>query len=197
MAEAWEFISRLFNPESIILYGGIALLLAVVFAETGLFFGFFLPGDSLLFTAGLLCGTDVLHVHIVTLLLTVTGAGVLGIIPGSMATPARSTHASVIHARRVRHQPLPSPMPTRHVAPPRPVLARPVLARPPPPRPALARPPAKPCNLWRFHALPVWIRHRFGGACWATANPCSLWRFHALPVWMRHKLWRGALVDRP
>jgi len=44
-----------FSPETIIRLGGVALLLIIVFAETGLFFGFFLPGDSLLFTAGLLC----------------------------------------------------------------------------------------------------------------------------------------------
>lgn len=43
-----------FNPQNIIQYGGLALLLFIVFAETGLFFGFFLPGDSLLFVAGLL-----------------------------------------------------------------------------------------------------------------------------------------------
>jgi membrane-associated protein len=45
----------LFNPEAIIRFGGVALLLFIIFAETGLFFGFFLPGDSLLFIAGLLC----------------------------------------------------------------------------------------------------------------------------------------------
>jgi membrane-associated protein len=45
----------LFNPEAIIRFGGLALLLFIIFAETGLFFGFFLPGDSLLFIAGLLC----------------------------------------------------------------------------------------------------------------------------------------------
>jgi membrane-associated protein len=43
-----------FNPQNIIQYGGLALLLFIIFAETGLFFGFFLPGDSLLFVAGLL-----------------------------------------------------------------------------------------------------------------------------------------------
>jgi len=43
-----------FNPQNIIQYGGLALLLFIVFAETGLFFGFFLPGDSLIFVAGLL-----------------------------------------------------------------------------------------------------------------------------------------------
>ncbi|HYG21064.1 MAG TPA: VTT domain-containing protein [Ohtaekwangia sp.] len=43
----------LLNPEEIIKWGGLALLLFIIFAETGLFFGFFLPGDSLLFIAGL------------------------------------------------------------------------------------------------------------------------------------------------
>jgi membrane-associated protein len=43
-----------FKPDSIIIYGGLTLLLFVIFAESGLFFGFFLPGDSLLFVAGLL-----------------------------------------------------------------------------------------------------------------------------------------------
>ncbi len=46
------------NPQAIIQYGGLTLLLFVIFAETGLFFGFFLPGDSLLFTAGLLTTSD-------------------------------------------------------------------------------------------------------------------------------------------
>jgi membrane-associated protein len=46
------------SPETIIRIGGVALLVIVVFAETGLFFGFFLPGDSLLFTAGLLCKSE-------------------------------------------------------------------------------------------------------------------------------------------
>jgi membrane-associated protein len=40
--------------EQLILAVGYAGLFAIVFAETGLFFGFFLPGDSLLLTAGLL-----------------------------------------------------------------------------------------------------------------------------------------------
>lgn len=52
------------NPETIIQYGGLSLLLFVIFAETGLFFGFFLPGDSLLFIAGLLSGSKYLPISV-------------------------------------------------------------------------------------------------------------------------------------
>lgn len=44
----------LFNIESWLDSGGLALLGAIVFAESGLLVGFFLPGDSLLFIAGFL-----------------------------------------------------------------------------------------------------------------------------------------------
>jgi len=44
----------LFNPEFYILHGGLWLVLFIVFAETGLFVGFFLPGDALLFVVGIL-----------------------------------------------------------------------------------------------------------------------------------------------
>lgn len=42
----------LLNPEDLLANGGLFLLGAIVFAESGLLFGFFLPGDSLLFIAG-------------------------------------------------------------------------------------------------------------------------------------------------
>lgn len=64
MTEIWNSISEffaLFQPRHIIEYGGLILLLTVVFIENGLFFGFFLPGDSLMFAAGLLCATGVLN----------------------------------------------------------------------------------------------------------------------------------------
>ncbi len=46
------------SPDTIIKQGGIFLLAFIIFAETGLFIGFFLPGDSLLFVAGLSCSPD-------------------------------------------------------------------------------------------------------------------------------------------
>ncbi len=50
-----ELLPKELSPETIIHIGGVTLLLVVVFFETGIFFGFFLPGDSLLFTAGIMC----------------------------------------------------------------------------------------------------------------------------------------------
>ena len=47
-------ILQYLDPEFLITAFGTIGLIVIVFAETGLFFGFFLPGDSLLFTAGLL-----------------------------------------------------------------------------------------------------------------------------------------------
>ena len=44
----------LLNPETLLTSGGFLVLAAIVFAESGLLVGFFLPGDSLLFIAGFL-----------------------------------------------------------------------------------------------------------------------------------------------
>ena len=46
------------DPDYLIQTFGLIGILVIVFAESGLFFGFFLPGDSLLFTTGLLVATD-------------------------------------------------------------------------------------------------------------------------------------------
>ncbi len=82
MEGIFDFLKQLVNPESIILYGGIYLLLFIVFAETGLFVGFFLPGDSLLFTAGLFCSTGLLKMHPVILVILIILAAVTGNMVG-------------------------------------------------------------------------------------------------------------------
>ena len=66
----------MFDIESIIRIGGLLGVTAIVFAESGLFFGFFLPGDSLLFTAGFLASQGV--VPIVPLVLLAVAAAILG-----------------------------------------------------------------------------------------------------------------------
>ncbi|MDP3661389.1 MAG: VTT domain-containing protein [bacterium] len=64
------------NPTFLITSVGILGVFAIVFAESGLFFGFFLPGDSLLFTAGLLASLG--HFNIFALWLGCTLAAILG-----------------------------------------------------------------------------------------------------------------------
>jgi membrane-associated protein len=54
MDQLVEFLHFLRDPSALIKWAGYVGLTLIVFTETGLFFGFFLPGDSLLVTAGLL-----------------------------------------------------------------------------------------------------------------------------------------------
>lgn len=66
----------MFNLLAIIATAGYFGLFAIVFAESGLFFGFFLPGDSLLFTAGFLASQGTISIGLLLPLLIL--AAVLG-----------------------------------------------------------------------------------------------------------------------
>ena len=65
-----------FDLRTLIITAGYLGLFAIVFAESGLFLGFFLPGDSLLFTAGFLASQGVFY--IVPLVLLCVIAAILG-----------------------------------------------------------------------------------------------------------------------
>src|SRR5215469_983196 len=79
-----DFLRSLTDPERLIhllstlLSGwyGYAALFGVVFAETGLLVGFFLPGDSLLFTVGVVAGAGALDIVWVNIVLA--SAAILG-----------------------------------------------------------------------------------------------------------------------
>jgi len=74
-----HFFHALFNPEGLkelIRAGGAPLICAIVFVETGFFVGFFLPGDSLLVTAGILSAGEVIPLK--WLLLPVMLCAILG-----------------------------------------------------------------------------------------------------------------------
>jgi len=77
-----EWFHMIYNVQAIITWGGLIALVAVVFAETGLLVGFFLPGDSLLVTAGVFCTaanpTGKPLLNIITLILAVSIAAVVG-----------------------------------------------------------------------------------------------------------------------
>ncbi len=87
MQDFLELLKELMNAEKlaalVTLYGGLYLVAFIIFAETGLFVGFFLPGDSLLFVTGLMIansqspfGNDFANLMYWMTLITV--AGIIG-----------------------------------------------------------------------------------------------------------------------
>lgn len=79
------------DPEVLIEAFGMLGVLAIVFVESGLLVGFFLPGDSLLFTAGLLSANDVLPdlwVLLVTIPLAAIAGDQVGYAIGRKAGPS-------------------------------------------------------------------------------------------------------------
>jgi membrane-associated protein len=93
------------NPESLIEAFGTLGLFAIVFAESGLLFGFFLPGDSLLFTAGLLASRGTLSLPLIMIGCAVAAiAGdQVGYESGRRAGPAifRRPESRFFHKRNV------------------------------------------------------------------------------------------------
>jgi len=57
-----EWLRQIMDVHALIQWGGIVGITGIVFVETGLFFGFFLPGDSLLVTAGILAAAGQLNI---------------------------------------------------------------------------------------------------------------------------------------
>jgi membrane-associated protein len=71
-----DFFRTVYNVPELIRWGGLVGLILIVFAETGLMIGFFLPGDSLLVTAGLFAARG--DLDILWLNLALMAAAVLG-----------------------------------------------------------------------------------------------------------------------
>jgi membrane-associated protein len=72
----------MFDANSIINYGGLLLLFLVVYAQTGLFFCFFIPGGGLIFTAGVLIATGTLDHSLPAVLLLLSAATIAGNMTG-------------------------------------------------------------------------------------------------------------------
>ena len=70
------FFKTLYNVPELIRWGGLIALILIVFAETGLMIGFFLPGDSLLVTAGIFAAKGDLNIW--TLNITLILAAIVG-----------------------------------------------------------------------------------------------------------------------
>ena len=82
MHDIWQSLQQFIEPATLIREGGFYVLMFVIFAETGLLIGFFLPGDYLLFLAGMFVATGNLDVNIWILILGLIVAAVLGNFAG-------------------------------------------------------------------------------------------------------------------
>lgn len=74
LIELWHHL----RPEELIRWGGYVGLTLIIFAETGLLVGFFLPGDSLLVTAGLLASQGYGDLNVYVLGLVLSAAAIIG-----------------------------------------------------------------------------------------------------------------------
>jgi membrane-associated protein len=88
-----HFLRSLYNPEGLrelIRWGGPPLVCLIIFVETGMFVGFFLPGDSLLVTAGIFAGQNVVPLRWLLLpgILCAIAGDQLGYWIGRSAGPA-------------------------------------------------------------------------------------------------------------
>jgi membrane-associated protein len=105
----YDILAEGHSLDALIRWGGYLLLVAIVFTETGLLVGFFLPGDSLLITAGLVASSGVLNIWWLNLLLivaAVTGDSV-GYAIGARLGPALFTREKSLlfnprHVERTR-----------------------------------------------------------------------------------------------
>lgn len=82
MQDFWNYLQHLVDPEKLLREGGFYVVVFVIFAETGLFFGFFLPGDYLLFLAGMFVATGKLDVNIYVLIAGLMVAAISGNFTG-------------------------------------------------------------------------------------------------------------------
>ena len=72
----WDLFHRIYDVEFLVRSGGLLALIVIVFVETGLLVGFFLPGDSLLVTAGIFAAHG--HLDMVTLNVALSLAAIAG-----------------------------------------------------------------------------------------------------------------------
>lgn len=83
MDTIFELFQHLTSPQWIMDNGGLYIVVLIIFIETGLFFGFFLPGDSLLFIAGMVIANslspfDVPFLNLAFWVMLIGTSGVLG-----------------------------------------------------------------------------------------------------------------------
>ncbi len=87
MESILELFSNLTSPDWIMQNGGMYFVLLIVFIETGLFFGFFLPGDPLLFISGMIIANssypfETSGLNLVFWIMLIATSGIIGNFAG-------------------------------------------------------------------------------------------------------------------
>jgi len=78
MSDLLFSFQQFLDPETILSQGGFYIVCLIVFLETGVFFAFFLPGDYLLFLAGMFCASGRIDVSIIVMFTGILLSGILG-----------------------------------------------------------------------------------------------------------------------
>jgi len=106
----YDLARGVYSLDSLIQWGGYTVLFAIVFAETGLLIGFFLPGDSLLVTAGLVASAGALNIWWLNVILIVaavvgdsTGYAIGRRLGPRLFTRQKSLLFNPAHVERTRH----------------------------------------------------------------------------------------------
>ncbi|HET9137512.1 MAG TPA: VTT domain-containing protein [Candidatus Kapabacteria bacterium] len=76
-----DFLHQLFSSDGLrqlITNGGVPVLCLIIFAETGLLIGFFLPGDTLLISAGLLSATNTIQMSFLLMNIALMASAIIG-----------------------------------------------------------------------------------------------------------------------
>ena len=107
----------LITPMFYIINGGLWLMLLIIFAETGLFIGFFFPGDSLLFVAGIFSDklaasvfdTGNVYLNLLLIIALTTASGILGNSAGywfgkRIGTTMFQWHDNILFKKKYLHQ---------------------------------------------------------------------------------------------
>lgn len=97
-----EFFAHLTDPEWIMRYGGLYIVVLIVFIETGFPFGFFLPGDSLLFIAGMVIANALspFDAHLLNLVFWIVLIAIAGTLGNFMGYWLGSKSKSLLFERK-------------------------------------------------------------------------------------------------
>ncbi len=82
LPEFYGYLLSVFDAETMIGYGGLLILFLAVYAQTGLFFCFFVPSGAFLFTGGMFVATGALQYNLITVCSSLVIASVLGCFTG-------------------------------------------------------------------------------------------------------------------